>query len=201
MAINVVTWVWDNSPHSGTALLLLLAIADNTHDDGGGAYPSIKTLAKKARISERNVHYGLRELITSGSLRCEYKAGPHGVNVYAVVMEDNAASITVKQCSQCNVLQGNTTTNEVNHNIEEDEKQAGPCNPASKTLQSSAGNPAIAIAPDPLRSVIDPSLRSRRSRAAAPPIPPFGVPGDRLDPSQIPRKGSSQQEGGFRGKP
>ncbi len=200
MAISVVTWVWDNSPHSGTALLLLLAIADNTHDDGGGAYPSIKTLAKKARISERNVHYGLKELITSGSLRCEYKAGPHGVNVYTVVMEDNAASITVKQCSQCNVLQGNQR-----NNLNEAPLDGGEIDQtlqsSAETLQSSAGNPAIAIAPDPLRSVIDPSVRARRSRAAALPVPPFGVPGDRLDPSQIPRTSGSQQEGGFRGKP
>ena len=87
MAINVCTWVWANSPHKGSNLLLLLAIADNAHDDGGGAYPSIKTLSQKTRMSERTVHYALKTLEQSGAIQTAFQAGPNGVNVYTVQME------------------------------------------------------------------------------------------------------------------
>ena len=199
MSVNVVSWVWENSRHSGTALLLLLAIADNAHDDGGGAYPGIRTLAKKARMSERNTHYGIKALIDSGALRCDYKAGPHGVNVYTVVMEDNAVSITVKSYSQCKALQGKQpkkaeeaalNDGEIDPNIDETLQSS------AETLQSSAPNPAIAIAPDPLRSVIDPSVRpAERALDDDFPLTPLGVRIDFLDPSQIPRWCLSSGEG------
>jgi Helix-turn-helix domain len=84
VSIKVSTYVWEYSEHKGTALLLMLAIADHAHDDGGGAYPSIATLARKARTSERNVKLLLPKLEGSGELEVKRGAGPHGTNLYRV---------------------------------------------------------------------------------------------------------------------
>lgn len=47
--------VWDKSAAKTTMLLTLLAIADEADDYGRNAYPSIETLARKTRQSDRNV--------------------------------------------------------------------------------------------------------------------------------------------------
>ena len=47
--------VWAESKHSGTDLLMMLAIADFADDDGN-AYPSVGTLAKKCRTTPRHVN-------------------------------------------------------------------------------------------------------------------------------------------------
>jgi len=57
--------VWEHSRHKGSALLLMLAIADHAHDDGTGAWPSVPTLAKKIRMSPRQVTR-LLKILSSG---------------------------------------------------------------------------------------------------------------------------------------
>lgn len=65
--------------------LVLLALADNAHDDGTGAHPTVETIASKARLSEREVQYCLRGLTSDGSLMLTGKTDK-GVNTYTVVM-------------------------------------------------------------------------------------------------------------------
>lgn len=84
MSIKVSTYVWEYSEHKGTALLLMLAIADHAHDDGGGAYPSIETLARKARTTPRHVKRLLHTLKESGELEVKSGGGPRGTNLYQV---------------------------------------------------------------------------------------------------------------------
>lgn len=81
MSIRVMSHVWENSKQSGSALVLLLAIADFANDDGM-AWPAIGTLAKKIRMSERYVHRLVRDMVTAGEMRVEYKAGKNGTNQY-----------------------------------------------------------------------------------------------------------------------
>ncbi len=50
-----MTAVWNHSAAKTTMLLTLLAIADEADDYGRNAYPSIETLARKTRQSDRNV--------------------------------------------------------------------------------------------------------------------------------------------------
>ena len=83
MSIKVMTAVWECSNQKGSALLLLLAIADFADDDGY-AYPSVQTLAKKARASERNTHYLLKHLQASGELEIRRNEGPRGCNLCRV---------------------------------------------------------------------------------------------------------------------
>ena len=87
MSIKVMTLVWEHSRHKSSALLLLLAIADHAHDDGGGAFPAVGTLAKKVRMSTRQVQRLLETLDKSGELRVEWGEGPRGTNRYTVVLD------------------------------------------------------------------------------------------------------------------
>ena len=59
--------VWELSRHVGTDLLMLLAIADFSDDDGL-AFPSVEKLAKKCRMSKRNAQDRLKVLSESGEL-------------------------------------------------------------------------------------------------------------------------------------
>lgn len=86
MSIKVSTYVWEYSEHTSTALLLMLAIADHAHDDGGGAYPSIDTLARKARTTRRHVKRLLHILEASGELEVKRGRGPRGTNLYQVTI-------------------------------------------------------------------------------------------------------------------
>ena len=61
MSIRVMTQVWEHSSQEHGNLLVLLAIADFA-DDAGRAFPSVETLAKKARLSERQVQRAIKEL-------------------------------------------------------------------------------------------------------------------------------------------
>jgi DnaD/phage-associated family protein len=94
VSIKVQSYVWENSKAKGSALLLLLAIADHAHDDGDGAYPSVETLASKCRQSERNVQRLLRELSTLGEIVIRDQEGPHGCNVYVIPVPWGGAKLS-----------------------------------------------------------------------------------------------------------
>ncbi len=70
MSIAVMTRVWKHSRAKGSALLLLLAIADHA-DDAGVAYPSVTTLATKIRMTRRNAGKLIAALEAMGELRIE----------------------------------------------------------------------------------------------------------------------------------
>jgi hypothetical protein len=83
MSVEVTSAVWKTSKANGTALLVLLAIADYADRDGR-AYPSITSIAEKVRTSERNVQKLLRRLEAMGEITVQIKGGRHGCNVYFV---------------------------------------------------------------------------------------------------------------------
>jgi hypothetical protein len=68
MSIRVMTAVWEKSRATEGALLVNLAMADFAHDDGSGVYPSVHTLAEKARLSDRQVQRILRQLEALGEI-------------------------------------------------------------------------------------------------------------------------------------
>lgn len=77
--------VWELSAARGADLLMLLAIADFSDDDGR-AYPSVQTLALKCRVSARNANKTLARLRDTGELRIDLSRGPHGCNQYRVTV-------------------------------------------------------------------------------------------------------------------
>lgn len=132
MSVDVMAWVWKHSPEKGSALLLLLAIADHAND-AGVAYPSIARLADKTRLSERNTQYLINKLVESGAIQIQKGAGPHGCHLFRV-----------------QGLQGEIW--------------------GSEGVQPSVERGATAIAPEPSRTIKEPSRGRRASRAT--PIPP-----------------------------
>lgn len=65
MSVRLMSILWERYPAGGSELLLMLALADWADDDGNRIYPSVATLAKKVRQSERNVQRLLRKLVKS----------------------------------------------------------------------------------------------------------------------------------------
>jgi len=102
MSIRVVDRVWRYSKASGPALLLLLAIADYANDSGTGAYPGVKTLAKKIRMSTRTVQRLIASLVAEGELWVDYRASAFITNQYAIrVGHDNLSpGVMTQLCHQ-----------------------------------------------------------------------------------------------------
>lgn len=75
MSVRTMARVWEFSRHGGTDLLMLLAIADFSDDDGL-AFPSVEKLAKKCRMSKRNAQDRLKALSESGELTILKNQGP-----------------------------------------------------------------------------------------------------------------------------
>ena len=64
----MMTAVFERYPNGGGEMLLALSLADHSHDDGTHIFPSVQTLSKKTRQSERSVQYQLRSMEQSGWL-------------------------------------------------------------------------------------------------------------------------------------
>jgi len=82
-----MTYVWEHSAQKGTLLLLLLAVADFADKDGK-AYPSIRTLANRIRMSPRNTQRAVIALVASTELAVRSEDGPHGTNIYQVIINE-----------------------------------------------------------------------------------------------------------------
>lgn len=84
MSVQAMSWVFENSKHKGNAFVVLLVIANSAKEDGTGAWPSVKTIGKRARVSDRTVQRLLPFLARSGELEIELGAGPAGTNLYSL---------------------------------------------------------------------------------------------------------------------
>jgi hypothetical protein len=89
MSVQASSWVIEHSQHKGSTLLVLLMIANHAHADGSGAYPSLSTLARESRLSQRQVIRILKQLERSGELTVvrSKEAGLNNVNYYTVMMQ------------------------------------------------------------------------------------------------------------------
>ena len=77
MSVGVMSAVFKHSASTGSARLVLLAIADNADDDTWSCWPSVQTIGAKARVSEATVHRALKELQKLGELDVQHNAGGH----------------------------------------------------------------------------------------------------------------------------
>lgn len=75
--------VWSDSQQSGSALLLLLAIADHANDDGV-CWPSVARLAQRARVKERQAQNIIKELAASGEIDIQHGAGRSHTSLYII---------------------------------------------------------------------------------------------------------------------
>lgn len=89
-------YVWDNSPHSGSLLLLHLALADHANDDGI-CWPSIPRLAKRIRASERQTMRLIAQLSERGDIEImEQGKGRGNSHVYRVKHDAGVTDSTAK---------------------------------------------------------------------------------------------------------
>ena len=91
MSIKVMSWIWEHSAASGSELLVLLAMADFADDKGGNIYPSMQTLAKKARMSPDQARRVVHKLMADGRVELVQKGGWDGgrnrSNEYRLVLD------------------------------------------------------------------------------------------------------------------
>lgn len=73
MSVESLAIALHHSKTSGTAKLVLIGIAN--HDGDGGAWPSVRTLAKYAGVTERNVQKAISLLVSKGELYVYAQAG------------------------------------------------------------------------------------------------------------------------------
>jgi biotin operon repressor len=83
MSIELTRAVWKHSRQKSGALLVLLALADYTNNNGI-AWPAVSTLARKVRMSKRNVQRCVRALQQAGELEVRRNQGRNGSNVYRI---------------------------------------------------------------------------------------------------------------------
>jgi hypothetical protein len=92
MSIKVMTDVWAYAGCKGSELLILLALADFADDNGENIYPSMQTLARKSRMSDKQarrvvqnlVKLGLIEIIEAGG----WDRGRNRSNSYRILLEN-----------------------------------------------------------------------------------------------------------------
>jgi hypothetical protein len=100
MSLKVMNHVWTRSKASGAGLLALLAIADCA-DDSGIAYPSQATIARKARISERNLKRIISELCSTREMEILEKGDGRRSTTYQILMKnDEGCQDVTPQMSQ-----------------------------------------------------------------------------------------------------
>lgn len=94
MSILVQAWVYQHSEARLADRLVLLAIADEADDDGGSAFPSLRRIAHKARVSVGTVSDAVRRLEASGELEVNRpeRTGRGHHNSYRVVMRKGSES-------------------------------------------------------------------------------------------------------------
>jgi hypothetical protein len=89
VSVQAISWVIDHSKHKGNSFVVLLMIANHARPDGTGAWPSVSTLSKESRISERTVQRNIKRLTRTTftippELVVEERKGPHGCNLYSI---------------------------------------------------------------------------------------------------------------------
>lgn len=94
MSIKVMSWVWDNSPYSGAALLVHLAFADWADDDGL-CWPSQVKVAHKARCSVEHVRKVTRQMEADGTLVVERESAGRGKPTHYRVVARTPNSVGV----------------------------------------------------------------------------------------------------------
>ena len=74
MSVLISAAVWKESTAQGTALLLLVSLADQANDEGW-CWPTVKLIAERCRISPRTAQRLIIQLEASGELVREERPG------------------------------------------------------------------------------------------------------------------------------
>ena len=83
MSIKIMSQVWETGPSDRSELLVMLALADFSNDTGE-CWPSMKSIAAKARMTERGAQKILARLEAAGRVSITKGGGRHGCNIYRI---------------------------------------------------------------------------------------------------------------------
>lgn len=146
MSIKLMSMAWESAPVEGTDLLLLLALADFANDSGESCYPSIATLAKRMRKSERSVSRGISSLEKAGLLEVVLRGGGRNSSRYRIVVSalEGRQNVTPDKMSPLSPVSGQ------------------PCHGCQ-------GTPVTDVTPPPSRVSTDPPLTRQFSSSIEPP--------------------------------
>lgn len=97
MSIESQALVWAHSQAEGAALLAMLCIAD--HDGDGGSWPSMETIAQRARVTRETARKLVRRLEAAGELVTDVNGG--GGLRTASHMRTNRYEITLDCPPEC----------------------------------------------------------------------------------------------------
>jgi len=182
MSGKVSGLVFDFYPVGGGEMLTALCLAEHADHDGTSIFPSVETVAKLTRQSERTVQYHLRSMQESGWLLLvgnanggrkktrEYRINPAWMKTGRLPEKGaNSAPFSNANESDCGAVD-NSRRGAAAIAPFEDKKGANGdrkgCKPEQERVQSEAGKGATAIAPNSSVPVIDPSVTRG---ASAPP--------------------------------
>lgn len=85
MSIKIMNEVWEHASVSQGTLLVALALADSADEKSRECWPSIRHLAERARLSERQVQRCLMELTDACMVVVSIGAGRGGSNLYHIL--------------------------------------------------------------------------------------------------------------------
>ena len=111
MSVKFMARVWAQSTRKDGELLVLLALADFAND-AGEAWPSIRVLAEKARLTPRQCCRVLEKLEVAGEIRRHRSTGGRNKrNRYEILLPENSDKITLTklQCKNYSEI-GDTKT-------------------------------------------------------------------------------------------
>lgn len=131
MSIRWMSAVWENGPEDKAELIVLLALADFS-DDAGNCWPSMASIGRKARMTERNARRVIRKLEADGYLQTVAGGGRFGCSQYRINPDKMSPGQNVPP---------------------------GQNEPETRTKR--AGNPDIAMSAKPSRTVKEPSSNAR----------------------------------------
>jgi len=91
VSIRIMSAVWDDASYEGGTLLVLLALADWANDEGY-CWPSVGAIAKKVRLSTRQVHRILKQFEDEDVIAIERGGGRSVSNRYRLNMQNILAT-------------------------------------------------------------------------------------------------------------
>ncbi len=144
MSLRLLTLVWEKAPYKDGALLLLLALADFSNDQGL-SWPAVDTVANKARMGERHARRLLRQFEDDGIVKTDLRGDEHQPNCYRISVDKLEAFPTRTICPPS--ARGTPRS----ENVDADVHEGGYGGPRR-------GTP---VAPQPSGTVIEPSLNRK----------------------------------------
>ena len=101
VSVQAMSWVIDQSRHKENSFLVLLMIANHAKSDGTLSWPSVPTLAKEARCSEKTVQRVIKNLCESGELVIDREYGPKTTRSYSIPGVSGASKCPPSEGTKC----------------------------------------------------------------------------------------------------